>query len=153
MEMHLVFFNKKFNSYSNAAASDDPKALAVLAVFGVSTSKPGHPFFAFTEKLNFIEKADSESSIDFNRISFHEIIPLKGGYYTYEGSLTTPPCSEIVTWLIMKDYLEISSKYLLKFRNILDHKGKQVLNNNRGLLKVNERKIQSQFKNVFVDAC
>lgn len=153
IEIHFVFFNKKFSTYSNAAVSDSPKALAVFAVFAHSTSTSGHPFFDFTEKLSFVKKADSVHSIDFNQLPFHELIPLNGGYYTYEGSLTTPPCSEIVIWFILNDSLQISSKYMLKFRSILNHKGKPVLQNARGLVKPNKRKIYSQLRNVFVDVC
>lgn len=29
-------------------------------------------------------------------------------FYTYKGSLTTPPCAEAVTWVIFSDYLPIS---------------------------------------------
>lgn len=38
------------------------------------------------------------------------LIPEDGGYWTYKGSLTTPPCAECATWIIFKTPLEISSE-------------------------------------------
>ncbi len=40
-------------------------------------------------------------------------------YYTYSGSLTTPPCSEVVTWVVLKDLVSISKEQHEAFRTIL----------------------------------
>ncbi len=40
-------------------------------------------------------------------------------YYTYSGSLTTPPCSEIVTWYVLKKPLKASRYQLNKFKEIM----------------------------------
>lgn len=41
-----------------------------------------------------------------------QLIPAKREYYTYMGSLTTPPCSEGVLWIVMKETAELSSEQL-----------------------------------------
>lgn len=39
--------------------------------------------------------------------------------YTYAGSLTTPPCSEAVTWFIAETPLDVSVKQYNKFKRIM----------------------------------
>lgn len=40
------------------------------------------------------------------------------GYWTYLGSLTTPPCNESVTWILFKKCIEVSHHQLNIFRNL-----------------------------------
>ena len=46
------------------------------------------------------------------------LLPAGRGYYTFMGSLTTPPCSEGVRWLVMKEFPEISPGQLAAFKKL-----------------------------------
>ena len=41
-------------------------------------------------------------------INLNELLPAERSYFTYMGSLTTPPCSEGVLWMVMKQPVQIS---------------------------------------------
>jgi len=43
------------------------------------------------------------------------LLPAKKDYYRFNGSLTTPPCSEGVWWLVMKDSVTASKSQIAKF--------------------------------------
>lgn len=47
-----------------------------------------------------------------------QLIPPKPGYYTFLGSLTTPPCSEGVLWLVMKTPIQVSKEQLASFSTV-----------------------------------
>ena len=42
-------------------------------------------------------------------------------YYTYPGSLTTPPCSPTVTWIVLKKWATLSEEQFRLFNDILGH--------------------------------
>ncbi len=43
------------------------------------------------------------------------LLPADRGYYTFEGSLTTPPCSEEVRWFVLKTAVTISEGEIAAF--------------------------------------
>ena len=51
-------------------------------------------------------------------LNANALLPRSGGYYYYPGSLTTPPCSEGVSWHILKAPIEISQGQLDAFRKL-----------------------------------
>ncbi len=65
-----------------------------------------------------------------------KIIPQNAGYYTYSGSLTTPPCTEGVRWLVLDKPIELSAAQIEAFAKIfeLDARPVQPLND-RDLLE------------------
>jgi carbonic anhydrase len=46
------------------------------------------------------------------------LLPESRGYYTFQGSLTTPPCSEDVTWLVLKTPVKIAGGEIAAFGKI-----------------------------------
>jgi carbonic anhydrase len=49
------------------------------------------------------------------------LLPSDTAYYTYEGSQTAPPCSEGVTWFVLKTPMEISSAAIDAFAKLYPH--------------------------------
>jgi carbonic anhydrase len=47
-----------------------------------------------------------------------EILPADRRYFTYMGSLTTPPCSEGVQWVVMRQPVTMSPEQLELFARI-----------------------------------
>ena len=46
-----------------------------------------------------------------------DLLPSSLDYYKYDGSLTTPPCSEGVQWHVLKNTIELSEKQLRAFQS------------------------------------
>lgn len=68
-------------------------------------------------------------------ISPLEILPTKHDYYRFNGSLTTPPCSEGVRWLVMKQPISASKEQIDRFLQVMQHP------NNRPVQAVNARPV------------
>ncbi len=45
-------------------------------------------------------------------IDLNQLLPENRSYYTYMGSLTTPPCSEGVLWMVMKQPAQLSAEQI-----------------------------------------
>ncbi len=51
-------------------------------------------------------------------LNLTSVLPTQGSYYKYQGSLTTPPCSTGVTWLVMKTPIELSHDQIAAFQKL-----------------------------------
>ena len=49
------------------------------------------------------------------------LLPREFGYYTYTGSQTAPPCTEGVTWFVLKTPVEISAAEIEAFAKLYPH--------------------------------
>jgi carbonic anhydrase len=50
-----------------------------------------------------------------------DLLPRDTGYYTYQGSQTAPPCTEGVTWFVLKTPMEISTEQTTAFAKLYPH--------------------------------
>ena len=56
-----------------------------------------------------------------------DLMPESKDYYRFDGSLTTPPCSEGVLWMVMKDPITVSTEQAQKFATLFpDHNARPV---------------------------
>lgn len=65
-----------------------------------------------------------------------DLLPSQRTYYRYNGSLTTPPCSEGVLWMVMEEPVTVSADQVEAFRDAMDGHA-----NNRPVQPLNARAI------------
>jgi carbonic anhydrase len=59
-----------------------------------------------------------EAAAEGVTVNAADLLPANRGYYTFMGSLTTPPCSENVTWFVMKTPGSVSEAQVETFSQI-----------------------------------
>lgn len=77
------------------------------------------------EKLLLLLSDEEGNPTDFDKIDIASFIPKDKSYYRFSGSLTTPPCSEGVTWVVFQHPMTLSKSELEVFAKEFKH------NNNR----------------------
>ena len=114
MELHLV----------HADADGNVAVVAVMLEEG-STNSLLHTLWGLAPKTAGPEKTD-----DNLQINAADLLPATRSYFTYAGSLTTPPCTEGVNWFVLEAPETISKKQVAAFAKIYpyDERPTQPLN-------------------------
>ena len=78
-----------------------------------------------------------------------KILPKNRTYFSYIGSLTSPPCTEGVKWFVFKSKVEMSYAQLAKFKKLYKSNSRYVqpTNNRRIQMFIDENRIEKDFKN------
>lgn len=118
MEIHFVHADKE----------GQLAVVAVMVVEGKENPIVDKILKLVPKKINEVKKID----VEFN---FKSLFPKNKQYYRYSGSLTTPPCSEGVIWMVLKNPVEMSKKQIKEFTALLKN------NNSRPLQPLNGRQI------------
>lgn len=119
MEMHLVHKN----------ASGELVVVAVMFDKGAANSE--------LEKLWGVMpgKVDQNVTITPN-LDLNKLLPETKTFWRFSGSLTTPPCSEGVTWIVLKEPMSVSAKQLEKFTHTMHHDNNRPVQSLHGRLVV-----------------
>lgn len=105
-------------------------AIAVVGVlFESGTSNP-----LLEKYLSHFPIKEGNYKATGEKINLSSLMPDNKSYYSYKGSLTTPPCSETVNWFVLQNKLTATSAQLSGFQTILK-------NNYRPIQALNGRTI------------
>ena len=119
---------KSFPMEAHLVHSDANDNLAVVSVLFEESSDN----FVLNKLLrNLPEEADSLQEIK-SEVLGYELLPEFNEYYRFNGSLTTPPCTEGVKWVVLKTPVEISKSQLADFMEVMPK-------NNRDIQELNAR--------------
>ena len=82
--------------------------------------------------------ADGDHTIPGVTVDASGLLPAGHGYYRYQGSLTAPPCTEGVDWIVMKQALTLSAAQLARY-------SKRFSDNARAVQPLYQRVVQESF--------
>lgn len=122
MEMHLVH---KTSDGTNLAV------IGLLIETGTQTNDAFEPIWA-----NLPKEKDEKIHLENVEVDVNRFLPKSRTTYRYDGSLTTPPCSENVKWMVFSEPIQMSAEQIAKFTQII--KG-----NNRPTQPLNGRTMQT----------
>ena len=67
---------------------------------------------------NVPKKRKVDVAVDSVTIDASKLLPSSKAYYTFSGSLTTPPCTEGVTWFVLKTPTAVSAGEIDRFAKL-----------------------------------
>ncbi|KAM6301058.1 receptor-type tyrosine-protein phosphatase gamma [Aegotheles albertisi] len=146
VEMQIYFYNPDdFDSFGTAVLEN--RVVGAMAVFFQVSQRDNPALDPIIHGLKGVVHHEKETFLD--PFVLKDLLPTSlGSYYRYAGSLTTPPCSEIVEWIVFRKPVPISYHQLEAFYSIFtteqqDHvKSVEYLRNNfRPQQSLNNRKV------------
>jgi carbonic anhydrase len=105
----------------------DGNDLAVVGVF----MTPGRSNAAFNTIASTMPETEGSAAPADAAIDPSALLPPQRGYYRYEGSLTTPPCSETVEWLVFGEPVEAAPADIERFASLYPMNARPVQPPNR----------------------
>lgn len=126
MEMHIIHRKQTYRSVEEALSHND--GLTVLAFFFQLREKDNQKLQPLLKKLGDVTQEGQSVHLD-TTFTMSSLLPNdRDVYYTYRGSLTTPPCSEAVIWIVFPEPQFISIRQLKKFRRLSSGESKMADN-------------------------
>lgn len=105
---------RAFDMVAHLVHKDAEGKLAVLAVLLERGQDQGQ----VQQVLNNLPLEKLQLQWASDTLDLTQLLPTERGYYTFMGSLTTPPCSEGVLWLVMRQPVPIGAQQLAIFSKL-----------------------------------
>jgi carbonic anhydrase len=114
-----------------------------------------HAVIAVLAELDYVDKCGPWLMLDPSYFSQHSrslylfnfrldsLLPDDRDYYHYQGSLTTPPCTENVHWFVMKSRIRVPATYLESLRKLTNEQGDSITHTYRYTQNIGGRSIST----------
>jgi len=113
LEMHFVHSVNADDATDYAGVAD----FAVIAIF-FDTQAGGDETNSFIASLNASSTGVNGQNYEISNVDVENFLGgliMEDGFYSYQGSFTTPPCTEGVKWVLMNQVQPISQAQLSQF--------------------------------------
>jgi len=122
---------RSYDMVAHFVHKDADGRLAVLAV--LMEQGPEHPLIQAV--WNNLPLEQGMLVAPTSLLDLGKLLPENRDYWTYMGSLTTPPCTEGVLWMVMKQPLQISAEQIAIFGRLYPHNARPIQPSNNRLIK------------------
>ena len=128
MEMHIVHENTNTEDKTNLH-------MVIAYIFEIDDDDDDD------EEKSFLDSIGFNTGEEVKNVNVQDIVKKEDVYY-YKGSLTTPPCTEDVNWVVIEDIKKMSQNQFDKFEEYVNKLNKNYSKgNNRKTFELNGRKV------------
>ncbi|XP_030575866.1 receptor-type tyrosine-protein phosphatase zeta isoform X1 [Archocentrus centrarchus] len=117
LEMQIYCYNSNDFQSLDEAIEKEGRVAALAVLFEISL-EDNEDFIPVVESINTVSRFGKSGSVE--AFTLRSLLPNNTDkYYIYNGSLTAPPCSEMVEWIVFKHTVAISETQLEVFCEVM----------------------------------
>ena len=121
-ELQMYFYNTKYNTIDRASDFEDGVA-CVIIMYELNHFPQNDAIYKMLQAYYSLNNSTSNALVS-RPIDIPSLYPADTTtYYTYRGSLTAPPCTECVTYIILKDRKTMQATQLDKLLQVHRERG------------------------------
>ncbi len=113
---------KRFPMVAHFVHKNDSGQLGVIGVL----MKQGKANETISAVFSHLPHPGEKITVDDLTLDVSSLMPKSLAYYSFEGSLTTPPCSEGVNWMVLKEPISLSAKQIAAFKKLIGSNARPV---------------------------